>query len=43
MVVDDLMNQLLDEIYDEEELRRQKSILINLILKNDEEHVENLP
>ena len=35
------MNQFVDEMYDEEEVRRQKLILINFILKNDEDHMED--
>lgn len=37
MVVNYLMNKILDEICDGEEVKRQKSILISLILKNEED------
>ena len=34
MVVDDMMNQFLNEIYDKEEVKLQKYILISKIMKN---------
>lgn len=35
MVVDDLMNQFLDKIYDEKDVKLQKSVLISKIIEMD--------